>query len=493
MDAVDVRPPGAGSDHIRGRIFGFDYMLITLSLSVSALIASAVADQIGAPDTVTILGGVALVWALVWFVLSRGVRGTGLDGSTEPEPDGGSNRSPRSADHDRCGGAVCATIATLGGMSDMRRNIRFALPLAVAISIVGTTVHAGTPAKVIDTTGYEFGSASGELDRLVKGVSYRRGDRPVREAHRPARRRRRGGSISRRATSRSRDQPATSWCSTSNPGSETRRSASATSRPSSSVLLPPGSTPRRTTTSRRSPGATCCSARTEPRLVHEPCSLYDFALMDLTTVASAPTGSTATADSIRGDFATSRSAPDRPLQRLPAPDLDRRKRRCRTLIGRPTGHPCWRTGRCTTCKVRPGAGSTRGSCVPGWVGSQPPLVPERDGDRGPRRRHRTRPPSCTSRACGVADCRGSGRSPADLGRLIGTIRRRRRHARRRRRRRGGRRLRRAPERHTWGAGLEAHRTPSSPRSASSTSKNSSSSKWNRFATTFDGTDCTRWL
>ena len=44
----------------------------------------------------------------------------------------------------------------------MRRNIRFALPLAVAISIVGTTVHAGTPAKVIDTTGYEFGSASGE-------------------------------------------------------------------------------------------------------------------------------------------------------------------------------------------------------------------------------------------------------------------------------------------------------------------------------------------
>ncbi|HEX6264125.1 MAG TPA: MFS transporter [Actinomycetota bacterium] len=81
-------------DHIRGRIFGFDYMLITLSLSVSALIASAVADQIGAPDTVTILGGVALVWALVWFVLSRGVRRTGLDGSTEPEPDTGSEPIP---------------------------------------------------------------------------------------------------------------------------------------------------------------------------------------------------------------------------------------------------------------------------------------------------------------------------------------------------------------------------------------------------------------
>ena len=81
-------------DHIRGRIFGFDYMLITLSLSVSALVASAVADQIGAPDTVTILGGVALVWALVWFVLSRGVRRTGLDGSAEPDPDAGSERIP---------------------------------------------------------------------------------------------------------------------------------------------------------------------------------------------------------------------------------------------------------------------------------------------------------------------------------------------------------------------------------------------------------------
>jgi predicted MFS family arabinose efflux permease len=81
-------------DRIRGRIFGFDYMLITLSLSVSALIASAVADQIGAPNTVTILGGVALVWALVWFVLSRGVRRAGLHGSAEPEPDAGPERIP---------------------------------------------------------------------------------------------------------------------------------------------------------------------------------------------------------------------------------------------------------------------------------------------------------------------------------------------------------------------------------------------------------------
>lgn len=81
-------------DHIRGRIFGFDYMLITLSLSVSAVIASAVADQIGARITVSVLGGVAVVWAIVWFVLSRGVNKTGLDGCAEPDPDAGSERVP---------------------------------------------------------------------------------------------------------------------------------------------------------------------------------------------------------------------------------------------------------------------------------------------------------------------------------------------------------------------------------------------------------------
>jgi hypothetical protein len=60
---------------------------------VSALIASVVADQIGAPITVTILGGVAVAWAGVWFVLSRGVRRAGLGGA-EPEPDAGSEPIP---------------------------------------------------------------------------------------------------------------------------------------------------------------------------------------------------------------------------------------------------------------------------------------------------------------------------------------------------------------------------------------------------------------
>ena len=80
-------------DHIRGRIFGFDYMLITLSLSLSALIASAVAAQIGARITVSVLGGVAVAWAVVWFVLSRGVRRTGL-GDAEPATEAGSEPIP---------------------------------------------------------------------------------------------------------------------------------------------------------------------------------------------------------------------------------------------------------------------------------------------------------------------------------------------------------------------------------------------------------------
>jgi predicted MFS family arabinose efflux permease len=72
-------------DRIRGRIFGFDYMLITLSLSISAVIASALADRIGVRITVSILGGVALLWSAAWFLLSRGVRKMGLEGSTETD------------------------------------------------------------------------------------------------------------------------------------------------------------------------------------------------------------------------------------------------------------------------------------------------------------------------------------------------------------------------------------------------------------------------
>jgi len=58
------------------------------------VIASAVADAIGVRSTVAILGGVALAWAAAWYVLSRGVRKTGLDGCGEPEADAESEPVP---------------------------------------------------------------------------------------------------------------------------------------------------------------------------------------------------------------------------------------------------------------------------------------------------------------------------------------------------------------------------------------------------------------
>jgi predicted MFS family arabinose efflux permease len=82
-------------DRIRGRIFGFDYMLVTLSLSLSAVVAAWGSDTIGTRLTVMIMGGVAVAWAGVWFVLSRRVRrggfasdggGAGDEGGREPVP-----------------------------------------------------------------------------------------------------------------------------------------------------------------------------------------------------------------------------------------------------------------------------------------------------------------------------------------------------------------------------------------------------------------------
>ena len=63
-------------DHIRGRIFAFDFALITLSLGVSSLIASTLADQIGPRPAVMIAGGIALTWAGIWWLLTRSVRRT---------------------------------------------------------------------------------------------------------------------------------------------------------------------------------------------------------------------------------------------------------------------------------------------------------------------------------------------------------------------------------------------------------------------------------
>ena len=61
-------------DHIRGRIFAVDFALITLSLGISSLVAAAIADSAGARAAAFVLGSLAVVWAAVWWVLTRSVR-----------------------------------------------------------------------------------------------------------------------------------------------------------------------------------------------------------------------------------------------------------------------------------------------------------------------------------------------------------------------------------------------------------------------------------
>jgi MFS family permease len=74
-------------DRIRGRIFSFDFALITLSLTVSALVTGWAAERFGPRPTVAVLGGVAVLWAATWTWLTTDVRrATLLEGcATAPE------------------------------------------------------------------------------------------------------------------------------------------------------------------------------------------------------------------------------------------------------------------------------------------------------------------------------------------------------------------------------------------------------------------------
>jgi MFS family permease len=61
-------------DRIRGRIFAFDFALITASLTISALVTAWAADRFGAPPTAIVLGAVAVAWAAIWTWLTTDVR-----------------------------------------------------------------------------------------------------------------------------------------------------------------------------------------------------------------------------------------------------------------------------------------------------------------------------------------------------------------------------------------------------------------------------------
>lgn len=61
-------------DYIRGRVFAVDFALITLSLGISSLVASAIADSAGPRVAAFVLGGFAVAWAGAWWIFTRNVR-----------------------------------------------------------------------------------------------------------------------------------------------------------------------------------------------------------------------------------------------------------------------------------------------------------------------------------------------------------------------------------------------------------------------------------
>lgn len=74
-------------DRIRGRIFAFDAALITLTLSVSALVTGWTAQAYGAPPTAVVLGAVAVAWAGVWTWLTTDVRRAAMIEGCGPPPE----------------------------------------------------------------------------------------------------------------------------------------------------------------------------------------------------------------------------------------------------------------------------------------------------------------------------------------------------------------------------------------------------------------------
>lgn len=61
-------------DRIRGRVFAFDFAMITLTFAASALVTGWAAEMFGPRPTVVVLGMVACAWAAVWTWLTTDVR-----------------------------------------------------------------------------------------------------------------------------------------------------------------------------------------------------------------------------------------------------------------------------------------------------------------------------------------------------------------------------------------------------------------------------------
>lgn len=74
-------------DHIRGRIFAFDGMLVTLTFGLSSLLTGWLADAFGPRGTAFGMGAVAVVWSLVWSWLTGDVRRATMLEGCGPAPE----------------------------------------------------------------------------------------------------------------------------------------------------------------------------------------------------------------------------------------------------------------------------------------------------------------------------------------------------------------------------------------------------------------------
>jgi hypothetical protein len=74
-------------DRIRGRIFAFDFMLVTLTFGLSSILTGWLADAIGPTTTALVMGSLALGWAVVWMWLTTDVRRAAMLEGCGPTPE----------------------------------------------------------------------------------------------------------------------------------------------------------------------------------------------------------------------------------------------------------------------------------------------------------------------------------------------------------------------------------------------------------------------
>ena len=83
-------------DRIRGRVFSFDFALVTLTLAISSAVAAWTADHFGPRPAAVGMGALALAWALAWWLATRAIRHVPLViGAEQASGEEAAARAPR--------------------------------------------------------------------------------------------------------------------------------------------------------------------------------------------------------------------------------------------------------------------------------------------------------------------------------------------------------------------------------------------------------------